>query len=52
MIYRFIVHRKKVIGALLDDIFFSAKDFGRNMRLYQEYKAFRKRQRIKEKRRP
>ncbi|MBV6341037.1 hypothetical protein [Candidatus Magnetobacterium casense] len=51
-IFRFIVNKHKVVGALLDDIFFSVKDFGRNTRLYQEYKSFRKRRHIKEKRKP
>jgi hypothetical protein len=46
-LYRFIVDKKKIIGALLDDIFFSVEEFMGNSRLYREYKKFIKRKHLK-----
>lgn len=38
--YRFIIDKGKIIGALLDDIFFSKKDFEHNPKLKEEYHRY------------
>lgn len=45
--FRFVVHKKKVIAALLDDVLFSLEDIKRHEILRKEYLSFCKEYKIK-----